>query len=193
MNIGHMQEVGASLCDAVLQFSIAENLIKDVLIIPQAIKTKNRAESVKTESDNFLRESRDGRDMTCVGSLRDMTREMREVGDAEQHRDSSGGHKRSERREKKSGNLTLASMNATSFTVLSDISAASGSTADDLSKRSPAIDGKARLCGYYSYTLHFLYSIPLHFMLLNSTQLYSTPHYSTLLYYYSNQVYSTLV
>jgi hypothetical protein len=145
MNIGHMQEVGASLCDAVLQFSIAENLIKDVLIVPQAIKTKNRAESVKLESDNYLRESRDGRDVTCVGNLRDMTREMRDTGESEQHREGAGGHRRSERREKKLGTLTLASMNATSYTVLSDISAASGSTADDLSKRSPAIDGKAKL------------------------------------------------
>jgi hypothetical protein len=134
MNIGHMQEVGASLCDAVLQFSIAENLIKDVLIVPQAIKTKNRAESVKLESDNYLRESRDGRDVT---------REMRDTGESEQHREGAGGHRRSERREKKLGTLTLASMNATSYTVLSDISAASGSTADDLSKRSPATDGKA--------------------------------------------------
>jgi hypothetical protein len=172
MNIGHMQEVGASLCDAVLQFSIAENLIKDVLIVPQTVKTKNRAESVKMESDIYLKESRDGRDVTCVGTLRDMTREMRDVGELEQHREGAGGHRRSERkeREKKLGtlSLTLTSMNTTSYTILSDISAASGSTADDLAKRSPAMDGKPSLLRYQ--TLHFLCCT------------LSTPFYSTLLY-----------
>lgn len=45
MNIGHMQEVGASLCDAVLQFSISENLIKDYSIVPTAIKIKKDKKS----------------------------------------------------------------------------------------------------------------------------------------------------
>ena len=61
MNIGHMQEVGASLCDAVLQFTIAENLIKDILVIPSTVKIKKeRADSAKTDAENSSRESREG-------------------------------------------------------------------------------------------------------------------------------------
>ena len=61
MNIGHMQEVGASLCDAVLQFSISENLIKDILVIPPTVKIKKeRADSAKTDAENSSKESREG-------------------------------------------------------------------------------------------------------------------------------------
>ena len=42
MNVGHMQEVGASLCDAILQFSIAEGAVKDALVVPPAIKASFR-------------------------------------------------------------------------------------------------------------------------------------------------------
>ena len=45
MNIGHMQEVGASLCDAVLQFSISENLIRDYSTIPTSMKIKKDKKS----------------------------------------------------------------------------------------------------------------------------------------------------
>ena len=40
-----MQEVGASLCDAVLQFSISENLIRDYSTIPTSIKIKKDKKS----------------------------------------------------------------------------------------------------------------------------------------------------
>lgn len=184
MNIGHMQEVGASLCDAVLQFSIAENLIKDVLIVPQVLKSKTRAESTKSESD--------GKDLTCVGNLRDITREMRDVLDTEQSKEGSAGvQRRPGRREKKYGSLTLASMAATSYTVLSDISAASGSSADnDNPRRSPAMDGKARQlrlrflflmmpASFFSPLLFSsLFSSPFLFYLLAFSTLLSSPRHN---------------
>jgi hypothetical protein len=54
MNIGHLQEVGASLCDAVLQFFLAENLIKDVLVIPTNLKKKNRDSVVLPPSSDGI-------------------------------------------------------------------------------------------------------------------------------------------
>ena len=38
MNIGHLQEVGASLCDAILNFAISEGYVKDSSSVPGNVK-----------------------------------------------------------------------------------------------------------------------------------------------------------
>ena len=62
MNIGHLQEVGSAMCDAILHFSISEGLVKDNLSIPNALSngvlkmapglsTDLEEESIKFESE----------------------------------------------------------------------------------------------------------------------------------------------
>lgn len=59
MNIGHMQEVGAALCDAFLNFSIAEGQVKDVIVIPNTIM-KPQVETFASEGSEDLNEGLNG-------------------------------------------------------------------------------------------------------------------------------------
>ncbi len=38
MNIGHLQEVGSSLCDSILNYFISEGVVKDTLTVPHNVK-----------------------------------------------------------------------------------------------------------------------------------------------------------
>jgi hypothetical protein len=44
MNIGHMQEVGTALCDAILNFSISEGQVKDTLLVPGNLRAVAQVE-----------------------------------------------------------------------------------------------------------------------------------------------------
>jgi hypothetical protein len=44
MNIGHMQEVGSALCDAILNFSISEGQVKDTMLVPANLKAVAQVE-----------------------------------------------------------------------------------------------------------------------------------------------------
>lgn len=45
MNLGHMQEVGAALCDAILNFSISEGKIADALMVPANVRAVAQVEA----------------------------------------------------------------------------------------------------------------------------------------------------
>ena len=44
MNIGHMQEVGSALCDAILNFSISEGQVKDTMLVPANLRAVAQVE-----------------------------------------------------------------------------------------------------------------------------------------------------
>ncbi|KAJ1432979.1 hypothetical protein B484DRAFT_360217 [Ochromonadaceae sp. CCMP2298] len=49
MNTGHLQEVGAALCDAILNFSISEGQVKDALLVPANLKAVAQVEKAIAE------------------------------------------------------------------------------------------------------------------------------------------------
>ena len=60
MNIGHLQEVGASLCDAILNFAISEGFVKDPSSVPGNVKAVAQIvhaiaieDGVKVQSSTF--------------------------------------------------------------------------------------------------------------------------------------------
>ena len=60
MNIGHLQEVGASLCDAILNFAISEGYVKDSSSVPGNVKAVAQIvhaialeDGVKVQSSTF--------------------------------------------------------------------------------------------------------------------------------------------
>lgn len=46
MNIGHLQEVGTSLCDAILNFSISEGTVRDVVSVPHNVRAVQAMEKI---------------------------------------------------------------------------------------------------------------------------------------------------
>lgn len=51
MNIGHMQEVGAALCDAILNFSISEGRVADALMVPANVRATAQVETAIAAED----------------------------------------------------------------------------------------------------------------------------------------------
>jgi hypothetical protein len=75
MNIGHMQEVGAALCDAILNFSISEGQVKDTLMVPanlRAVAQVERAMAAEsgghTDSSVLLDHSEPSSEFKDIGS-----------------------------------------------------------------------------------------------------------------------------
>lgn len=58
MNIGHLQEVGGALCDAMLNFCISEGQVKDAMSVPSNLKAVARIESAiaAENSDGVVRQ-----------------------------------------------------------------------------------------------------------------------------------------
>lgn len=130
MNIGHMQEVGASLCDAVLQFSIAENLIKDILVVPQNVKTKkDRADSAKNDSEGInIREI--PKDLIRTGSMKDLMKDLKDAkADSKDSRNASNLSSRNDRKDRKV--VLFSSTCGSSSTGHSDNTAISSLTGEE--------------------------------------------------------------
>lgn len=51
MNIGHMQEVGAALCDAILNFSISEGKVSEAMTVPANVRATAQVESAIAAED----------------------------------------------------------------------------------------------------------------------------------------------
>ena len=58
MNIGHLQEVGAALCDAILNFSISEGHVKDAMTVPNNVKSVIQIEHAIAIEDGTISSSR---------------------------------------------------------------------------------------------------------------------------------------
>jgi len=54
MNTGHMQEVGAALCDAILNFSISEGQVKDTITVPNNLKAVTQIEEAIAAEDGVV-------------------------------------------------------------------------------------------------------------------------------------------
>jgi hypothetical protein len=53
MNIGHMQEVGAAMCDAILNFSISEGKVQDAMLGPANVRAVAQIESAIAAEDGI--------------------------------------------------------------------------------------------------------------------------------------------
>jgi len=54
MNIGHLQEVGAAMCDAILNFSISEGKVLDALLVPANVRAVAQVESAIALEDGSV-------------------------------------------------------------------------------------------------------------------------------------------
>ena len=51
MHVGHLQETGAAMCDAILNFSISEGKVQDALLVPANVKAVAQIEAAISEED----------------------------------------------------------------------------------------------------------------------------------------------
>ena len=51
MHVGHLQETGAAMCDAILNFSISEGKVQDALLVPANVKAVAQIEEAISEED----------------------------------------------------------------------------------------------------------------------------------------------
>jgi len=54
MNIGHLQEVGAALCDAILNFAISEGQVKETMTVPNNLKAVTKIEEAIAAEDGVV-------------------------------------------------------------------------------------------------------------------------------------------